>query len=120
MYHLKVTTQPTVEVLTLAEAKAHLRVDITDDDDLITELIVAARESCERWVSRSFLTTTWRLTLDHFPGAFVPGVGRWNQGAMGYPGAAREWLERDFPGVLSPIRIPRAELLSVTSLAYVA
>lgn len=43
------------EVVTLDEAKAHLRVDTADDDDLITVLIAAATETVESWLSRVFV-----------------------------------------------------------------
>lgn len=39
---------PAFEPLTTAELKAHLRVDIGDEDTLIAALGVAAREYCER------------------------------------------------------------------------
>ena len=39
-------------VVTLEEAKAHLRVDTADDDALITGLIEAATDMVESWLSR--------------------------------------------------------------------
>lgn len=36
------------EPVTLADVKAYLRVDFDDDDDLITALITAARQKCEK------------------------------------------------------------------------
>ena len=48
-------TPPAVEPVTVAEAKAHLRVDISDDDTYIGTLITAAREWCEEYLDRSAL-----------------------------------------------------------------
>jgi uncharacterized phiE125 gp8 family phage protein len=64
---LTLITPPAVEPLTLAEAKAHLRVDTTDDDDLISALLTASRSFCEEWTGRAFVTQTWELVLDDFP-----------------------------------------------------
>ena len=61
------TVPPAVEPIALADAKLHLRVDITQDDALITALIVAARQFAESLTGRSFVTQTWQLTLDCFP-----------------------------------------------------
>lgn len=61
------TVEPTEEPISLTEAKAHLRVDITDDDALISSLIVAARENAEQYLWRALCTQTWRYTLDMFP-----------------------------------------------------
>lgn len=60
---------PTVEPLTLAEAKTFCRVDsdLTDEDALISSLITAAREQIEVQTSRAFAVQTLRLTLDCFP-----------------------------------------------------
>lgn len=46
----RTTTAPTVEPLTLAETKVHLREDLTDagNDALITSLIAVARQACAR------------------------------------------------------------------------
>ena len=64
----KVTTEPASEPVTTAEAKSHMRVDISDDDTLIDTYIAAARQWVERvglW--RSLITQTITLTLDEFP-----------------------------------------------------
>lgn len=62
-------TDATVEPLTLAEAKAHLRETQTEthNDLLITALIKVAREAAEARLQRTLLTTTWQRTLDRFP-----------------------------------------------------
>lgn len=65
---VKVTTPPAVEPVTLAEAKTHLRVDITDDDAYITRLITMAREQCELEARRAFVTQTLEVRLERWPG----------------------------------------------------
>jgi uncharacterized phiE125 gp8 family phage protein len=64
---LKLATAPAAEPLSLTEAKLHLKVDISTDDDLITSLIKAAREACENFTGRSLITTAWELYFDVFP-----------------------------------------------------
>ena len=64
----KVSTAPSSEPITLAEAKLYLRVDTTADDALITALITAARETVERYTSRALVTQTITQVLDCFPG----------------------------------------------------
>jgi uncharacterized phiE125 gp8 family phage protein len=64
---IKQTAAPAVEPVTVAEAKAHMRVDISDDDDYITALIVAAREYIEGATRRALITQTWRYSLDGWP-----------------------------------------------------
>lgn len=56
-----------VEPVTLAEAKQHLQITFSDDDDKIRGLITFAREDREARLERSFLTTGWELILDGFP-----------------------------------------------------
>jgi len=58
---LKQTSAPSVEPVTTAEAKSHLRVDISDDDTLIAELIKAARQLAEAFTRRQFITATYEL-----------------------------------------------------------
>lgn len=58
---------PQAEPVTLAEAKLHLRVDGNEDDLLISSLITSAREYCETWQGRAYVSQTWELVLDRFP-----------------------------------------------------
>ena len=60
-------TGPAVEPLTVAEAKLHLRVDITDDDAYIGTLITAAREWVENYLDRTLITTQLILRAAEFP-----------------------------------------------------
>jgi uncharacterized phiE125 gp8 family phage protein len=65
------TAQPTVEPVTLDEAKLHLRVEHTVDDALIQSLISAARQHVEDVCEASFATDqTWQQTVDGSPGAW--------------------------------------------------
>lgn len=63
---LQRTTAPSIDPITLAEAKLHLRVDHSDEDALITALIAAAREACEHRTGRTLITSGWTLTLGGF------------------------------------------------------
>ena len=58
---------PTSEPVSLAEAKAHLRVTGTSEDLLIASLITAARVHLELALSCAFITQTWSWFLDDWP-----------------------------------------------------
>lgn len=64
---LTLKTAPGAEPVTLAEAKLHCKADGTDDDTLITALIVAARQQAEQRTGRALVTQQWEQTLDRFP-----------------------------------------------------
>ena len=64
---LVLVTAPATEPVTLVEAKAHLRVDVGDDDALISGLVKGAREQFESDTRRALVTQTWDLVLDAFP-----------------------------------------------------
>jgi len=63
----KVTSAPTVEPLTLTEAKLDLKIDSTEEDDLLDILIKAARETVEIRTGRSLITQSRAIKLDYFP-----------------------------------------------------
>jgi uncharacterized phiE125 gp8 family phage protein len=62
---LSLVTGPTTDPVTLAEAKAHCRVAISDDDGLIAGYILAARSYVETQTHRTMLTQTWECTFDY-------------------------------------------------------
>ena len=64
---LKVTTAPTVEPVSLDEAKTHLRVDGTAEDTYIEALIQAARAWVENYTARQLVQATYEWTFDRFP-----------------------------------------------------
>lgn len=65
--NIKVLARGTAEPVTLAEAKLHPRVDLSDDDALVTTMISAARELVERRTNRTLIYTAYRMTLDNWP-----------------------------------------------------
>lgn len=64
---LYLVTAPTIEPITLPEAKAQCRVDTSDEDALIAGLISAARQYAETYTHRALVTQTWDLKYDWFP-----------------------------------------------------
>jgi len=73
---LRLVTPPAEEPVSLTEAKAHLRVDGSDDDDLITGLVKAARAYIEEHCRRALVTQTWDLELDAWPSGRVIYIPR--------------------------------------------
>jgi uncharacterized phiE125 gp8 family phage protein len=63
---VEIVTAVLVEPITLAEAKAHLRVDIATDDAYITALIIVARQQAEHEAQRSFAPQTLRIRASDF------------------------------------------------------
>lgn len=81
-------TAPTAEPISTAEAKLHLRVTQSADNDYIDRLVKSARQQVELITGRALINQTWYLYLDAFPG----------------------WNDR--------IRLPKAPLSSITSIKY--
>lgn len=63
------------DVLTVADAKKHLRVDFNDDDALIQGYIAAAIQNVDGrdgWLGRALSEQTWELRLPDFGGSVIP------------------------------------------------
>ncbi len=64
---LTLTTPPALEPVALADAKAHLKIDTSDEDALVTAMITAARARAEWHTGRALITQGWTLHLDAWP-----------------------------------------------------
>ena len=69
-YALTVTTEPTIEPVTLEEAKTQCRVTDDAEDSLIEGYITSARQVAERYTNRAFINTTYAYRRDSFPVEF--------------------------------------------------
>jgi uncharacterized phiE125 gp8 family phage protein len=98
---ISVVSGPATEPVDLAAAKAHLKVDYEDEDQLILDLVRAARDHLEQEYERALVTSSWAYTLDSFPGRQSdPWTWAWPLGAA------------------LPIEIPKPPVQSITSITY--
>jgi uncharacterized phiE125 gp8 family phage protein len=58
---LVLTDNPTTDVVSVTEIKAHLRIDTSDEDTLLGLYIDAATEMAENYCGRHFITHTYKL-----------------------------------------------------------
>jgi uncharacterized phiE125 gp8 family phage protein len=112
---LRLITAPVSEPVSLAEAKAHLRIDqsVTVDDTEIQAMITAARTYIESVCWRALMTQTWEIVLDNFPCSWpspLPGCG-----------SDHAWLcssaQSAYPKK-SEIPLPLGTIQSITSVKY--
>jgi hypothetical protein len=103
---LAITTPAATLPVTLVLAKNQLRVEITDDDNLITGLIGAATDFCQTRIWRSFVTTHYQLRLSSFP---------FNFPFQAFPAWTLQTLQAGLNGV---IKLPVPPLVSVDSISY--
>lgn len=106
MEDIVLITPPTAEPITLAEAKLQLGFGPMQDsdraasqilNDKLRAFIVAARQDCENYTRRAFVTQHWLLRRDSFPGHNLRY--EWN----GYP----------------QIELPKPPFQSIDSFQYV-
>ena len=59
-------TAPASEPVSVEDAKLYLRVDGSEEDTLIGDMIVAARLAAEDTLKRSLITQSWKLAYDDY------------------------------------------------------
>ncbi len=69
-WSLQQVTPPATEPVTRDDLKAHLRLDVSDEDTLIDTYITSARQAVETWLNRALITQTWQLRFDVLPAWF--------------------------------------------------
>jgi uncharacterized phiE125 gp8 family phage protein len=100
-YNLTLITPPTVEPLTVDEVKTYLRLDCitdTEEDAYIQSLITVAREWCEGYQKRAYITQTWEVSLQEFPEDHTDTLNNYTQSNV--------------------IEIPKGCLQSINSFTY--
>ena len=95
------TVAPAIAPITLTEVKDWLRIDSSDEDSILKNLIGAVTAYAETYTRRAFITQTWKMETEDFPrdsDSYVPGYPRLSG--------------RDF------IRLPRQPVQSISSIKY--
>lgn len=64
---LVLTSPPALEPVSIAEAKDHLKVGHSDEDALISSLILTSRLHIEAALSLALIEQSWTWTLDRWP-----------------------------------------------------
>jgi len=94
---------PATDPISLAEARAHCRIDIDDDDGLLAGYILAARQHVEDYIRRPLITQTFDLTIDYGWPQNESSAFRWCSGS---------WYD-------TRIILPRTPVQSITYIKYV-
>lgn len=66
-YGLRLVTSPAIDPVSIAEARAHCRIDESADDGLVAGYILAARAYLEQITGLSLISQTWEMSIDEFP-----------------------------------------------------
>lgn len=107
-----IVTAPTAEPLTLADVRAHLRIDSDDtsQDTTISLLMLAARRYAETYTGRSLMPQIWCAVADGFPGCPIPAApfGAYLPGSV---------IARHASDLV--IKLMRGPVTAVTSITYV-
>ena len=92
-----VQSTPATEPISVAELKAHCRIDIDDEDDFLAAIIAAARSAIEAATAHLTTPRTVIITFDRFPytGALplplYPNLGDLSISYRGPDGVFQEW-----------------------------
>lgn len=107
---LTLISAPSVEPVTLTDAKNFAHVTWSDDDTLFGTLITAARMQVEALTRRLCITQTWDLVMDLFPGLWSVPSRPFQMGPLPY--GLTEWAK------YVAILVPWAPVQSVSFIKY--
>ena len=106
MSGIKIVTDWTVSAVATSDQKSFMRVDFSDDDSLIAELIKASQNVIQTYLNRAITTQTLELYLDRLP--------FYND--MNYPEGV--FTAPDIEYNTNFIVLPRPPVASVTHVKY--
>lgn len=108
----------------LKEVKSFIRVDNTDDDDLIMEFIGASVQAIQNYTRRSIVNKTYEFTIDR-PSGFEDGIESLgagdHTGSRSYLSGGGSWIDLPLPPLVSVTSITTydtANTATVFSSAY--
>lgn len=64
---MQLITPPAIEPVTIADARAFLRIDTSADDDILQKLITTSREMVESRTGLALITQSWQLKIARWP-----------------------------------------------------
>ena len=101
-------TAPASEPVTASELRSHLRVDSTELPDADANALIAeARQTIEDVMGLAFISQSWRLSIDRWPG----GAEAWWDGVR-----QMAISELYAPNYITSVMLPRWPLVSITSV----
>lgn len=106
---LKLVTLPDKEPASLEEVKKHLRIDGNNEDDLITNLITAAREIAENFTGRALMPQSLEYVLDDFPRNYSDSETYTRFKSDNFNSIKRK---------INEILVPKTPVISVNSIKY--
>jgi uncharacterized phiE125 gp8 family phage protein len=103
-----IVTAPASEPVTASELRSHLRADATELPDADANALIAeARQLIEDNTGLAFISQTWRLSIDRWPG----GAEAWWDGVR-----QMAISELYAPNTMTSVMLPRWPLASITSV----
>ncbi len=109
---LSLVTPATGPLISIADMRAHARVDSTDSDALLLGFLTAATRRAEAITRRQFVPATWRLQMDAWDDVRYARYSPWVN-----PAIVRLTPFHVLGQLI--IEFPMAPLISVTSFQYV-
>lgn len=121
MFGLNLITPPASEPTSLSVLKQQLRINVSDEDSLLSNYLIGARQTFENLAQIQIVPATWQMTLDFWPGwdLLLPYNFSVNTlGGTGYDSSAMFIYQMLFMSQYGLLYLPRPPLISVTNIQY--